>query len=103
MLEIPDADMPCLEFSTKAYLYNLEKDGKNTEKGNFWKQLYGGGDNNDYLTGELSQVASRARTREGGTIQLCRNIQHQMEQELIRCIRGRLNLVDYLLQAFQDR
>ncbi len=66
-IEIPDADLPCLEFGTKAYLYNLEKDAKNTEKGVFWKSLYGGADDNDYLTGELSRVASRARTREGGT------------------------------------
>jgi len=66
-LEIPEADVPCLEFGVKAYLYNLEKDGKDTAKGAFWQNRYGTVDNNGYLTGELAQVASRARTREGGT------------------------------------
>ena len=67
-IEIPQADIPCLEFGIKSFLYNLEKDGRDANKGKFWKDLYGMKDpTSGYLIGELSNVAARARAREEGT------------------------------------
>ena len=65
--EIPEADIACLEYGVKALMYNLEKDGKDQGKGNFWKGLYGGRTPDGLLTGELAAVAQRANQRRGST------------------------------------
>jgi hypothetical protein len=81
-IEIPDIDIPCLEFGTKAYLYNLEKDGKNTEKGAFWKQLYGGRDaESGRLTGELAAVKARVMKERGSTFAV---MQERVDTDLLR-------------------
>jgi hypothetical protein len=65
-IEIPDPDVPCLEYGVKAHLYSFEKDGKDQNKAAFWKQLYGSKDPvTGILTGELAEVKRRARKRRG--------------------------------------
>jgi hypothetical protein len=67
-IEIPDSDVPCLEYGVKAMLHSLEKDERDVSKGNFWKQLYGGKDPvTGILTGELGAIRSRVRKEREST------------------------------------
>lgn len=67
-IEIPNCDVPCLEYGMKALIYDLETDGKDTGKQSLYKRMYGSIDPATLqLTGELAAVRRRVTTRRGTT------------------------------------
>lgn len=82
-IEIPEADIACLEYGVKAMMYNLEKDANDQGKGNSWKGLYGGRTPEGLLTGELAAVAQRANNRREGTYRVLQERKDIASEEVI--------------------
>lgn len=57
-IELPVADIPCLEYGIKASLYSIEKTGKDANKSGFWLALY---------TKEKDAIKERIRIKRSGT------------------------------------
>lgn len=57
-IEIPVADIPCLEYGIKVNLYSIEKTGKDANKAGYWLSLY---------TKEKSAIKQRIREKRSGT------------------------------------